>query len=100
MEELLDAQEEIAKDRRRARNREHARNSRAKKQKKLSHVDQLEAENAALRQAVDLLQKRDYSFQKQIALLRGDVEFVYVPPPSDIQGLFLEPVTDAELQYV
>jgi predicted RNase H-like nuclease (RuvC/YqgF family) len=84
----------------RARNREHARNSRARKKMKISRVDELEQENARLRYTIYLMQQQSQCLQDQIALLRRDAEFLYVRPPSDVQGLFLEPVTAADLQNV
>jgi hypothetical protein len=92
---------------RRARNREHARNSRAKKQKKLTRVDELEQENASLRHTIDIMRRQHYTYAsyasyllEQIALLRRDAEFLYVRPPSDVRDLVLDPVTDADLESV
>lgn len=98
----MQSQEPTDESGRRARNREHARVSRAKRQKKLTRVDELEKENAALRHTIDLMQRQHYTYAsyllEQIALLRRDAEFLYVRPPSDVRDLVLDPVTDADLE--
>ena len=86
----LDATDAAGRGVKRARNRQHARESRERKKMQLGHLAEVEEENRRLRSAIDRMRWQIMMLQQYACIL---------PTPSDTAHMILPPVLLDDLEF-